>query len=304
MATVQGLLNAILDAPDDEAARLVFSDWLEEHGDADRAEFIRVQCELARGVGDEARRESLRLRERELLLAHEREWLGPLVAAVYRAVFVRGFVERVTVHAQRLKKAAALFPTAPIRHLVLLGMEDMAVLRKLPQLRRLTTLDLREDCELSADGVGHIADSPHLGGVSHLILRQRRMDDDPAEALAKTPALARLRTLDLYDAWWNVAPLPLLSHSPHLAGLTTLILGGYELGLGDEAVSSFADPGCRLRSLRRLHLSYSEIGDAGARALAGSPHLASLERLDLTGNPIGRAGRRALRARFGDRVRW
>jgi len=28
--------------------RLILSDWLDEHGDPDRTEFIRVQCELAR----------------------------------------------------------------------------------------------------------------------------------------------------------------------------------------------------------------------------------------------------------------
>ena len=34
-------LQAILDAPDDDTPRLVYADWLEEHGQPDRAEFIR-----------------------------------------------------------------------------------------------------------------------------------------------------------------------------------------------------------------------------------------------------------------------
>ena len=37
---------AIIDSPDDLNLRLVYADWLEEHGDP-RGEFIRVQCELA-----------------------------------------------------------------------------------------------------------------------------------------------------------------------------------------------------------------------------------------------------------------
>src|SRR3954470_3857617 len=98
-------LDAIREAPDDDAVRLVYSDWLEDRGDAARAEFIRAQVELARGVADEARRDLLRRRERELLLANERKWLGGLGATVKRAAFVRGFVERVTVHADRLKDA-------------------------------------------------------------------------------------------------------------------------------------------------------------------------------------------------------
>ena len=38
------------------------------------------------------------------------------------------------------------------------------------------------------------------------------------------------------------------------------------------------------------------IGDAGAQALAASPHLAGLTTLDLYGNRIGEAGARALAA--------
>lgn len=33
---------------DDDAPRLEYADWLDEQGDAERAEFVRVQCELAR----------------------------------------------------------------------------------------------------------------------------------------------------------------------------------------------------------------------------------------------------------------
>src|SRR5260370_37026404 len=41
-------LRAIDENPDDDGPRLVYADWLEEHGDTARAEVIRVQCELAR----------------------------------------------------------------------------------------------------------------------------------------------------------------------------------------------------------------------------------------------------------------
>src|SRR5436190_19415841 len=47
MTTKNALFEAILAEPDDDAPRLVYSDWLEEHGDHERAEFIRVQCRLA-----------------------------------------------------------------------------------------------------------------------------------------------------------------------------------------------------------------------------------------------------------------
>lgn len=40
------LLRNILEVPGDDAARLVYADWLQENGQPERAEFIRVQVEL------------------------------------------------------------------------------------------------------------------------------------------------------------------------------------------------------------------------------------------------------------------
>src|SRR5579884_1935214 len=39
-------LAAINAAPRDDAPRLIYADWLDEHGDPERAEFIRIQFEL------------------------------------------------------------------------------------------------------------------------------------------------------------------------------------------------------------------------------------------------------------------
>ena len=38
------LLQAVVDSPTDDLPRLVAADWLDERGDAERAEFIRLQC--------------------------------------------------------------------------------------------------------------------------------------------------------------------------------------------------------------------------------------------------------------------
>src|SRR3712207_7138456 len=54
------LLDAIAAAPDDDGPRLVYADWLEEHGEQARAEFIRAQVELAR-LDRKADRKSTRL---------------------------------------------------------------------------------------------------------------------------------------------------------------------------------------------------------------------------------------------------
>src|SRR5215468_4094431 len=42
----RALWSAILANPLDDTPRLVYADWLQEHGEEERAEFIRVQIEL------------------------------------------------------------------------------------------------------------------------------------------------------------------------------------------------------------------------------------------------------------------
>jgi uncharacterized protein (TIGR02996 family) len=76
------LLRAVVQHPFDQTYRLVYADWLEEHGDA-RAEYLRLQAELSRASPprpepwDGSMPESLELcrRERELLEALDPAWL-------------------------------------------------------------------------------------------------------------------------------------------------------------------------------------------------------------------------------------
>src|SRR3954468_6061525 len=42
MTDGDALYRAILDQPDDDAPRLVWADWLDEHGDPDRAAVVRL----------------------------------------------------------------------------------------------------------------------------------------------------------------------------------------------------------------------------------------------------------------------
>lgn len=47
MTDADALLAAVLDRPGDDTPRLVYADWLDDHGDPDRAEFIRVGVQIA-----------------------------------------------------------------------------------------------------------------------------------------------------------------------------------------------------------------------------------------------------------------
>ena len=78
MSERDGFLRAIAADPADDTVRLAFADWLDEHGDPDRAEFIRVQIQLGNANRKSPRHAKLAARERKLLDAHQAEWLGPL----------------------------------------------------------------------------------------------------------------------------------------------------------------------------------------------------------------------------------
>jgi uncharacterized protein (TIGR02996 family) len=67
-------LRTILDHPEDDLARLVYADWLDEHGEQARADLIRVQCELEKLTDEDPRGVVLCEREAELLTAHAHSW--------------------------------------------------------------------------------------------------------------------------------------------------------------------------------------------------------------------------------------
>ena len=70
MTDGDALYRAILDQPDDDAPRLIWADWLDEHGDPDRAEFVRLQCEWANLDPSDPGRPRLAKRCDDLLSRH------------------------------------------------------------------------------------------------------------------------------------------------------------------------------------------------------------------------------------------
>src|SRR5262245_8658349 len=117
----EALIRAIADQPDEDTPRLALADWLDEQGGASngaRAEFIRIQVELARLPADDPAQTELRRREAELWVAHRRVWRAvvPDVAGVNWRGFDRGFLTVIDVEQmqQFVRHAAALFAAAPV----------------------------------------------------------------------------------------------------------------------------------------------------------------------------------------------
>lgn len=86
----EALLRAVFANPEDDTPRLVFADYLEEAGQADRAALIRVQCEKARTASNSRRGRELE-NEETRLLGRLRPLIRPLPAG-FRVQFERGFI--------------------------------------------------------------------------------------------------------------------------------------------------------------------------------------------------------------------
>jgi len=83
------LLRAIEGAPEDDAPRMVYADWLMTRGDP-RGEFIQLQCTLYRTRAGSVRFASIRDRAQALLDRHASRW-APIANPRLVWAFERGF---------------------------------------------------------------------------------------------------------------------------------------------------------------------------------------------------------------------
>lgn len=164
-------LRALLAQPDDDTLRLALADWLDENDQPQRAEFIRTQIELARGVEDRGRRRHLELRQRDLLIGHETEWVHPLAEVVGCPrgkwggwVFRRGFVEYFHLPATVINRhGEKLARLTPVRELFLRPCNSgnvIALCRRL-WLRSVWALYL-PSVRLNENAVRALIDCPYL----------------------------------------------------------------------------------------------------------------------------------------------
>jgi uncharacterized protein (TIGR02996 family) len=288
------LFAAILDAPDDNAPRLVYADWLDEHDQPERAEFIRVQVELARLPEGDPRKEALGAREQGLMKAHGREWRKELPAwARWHCTYERGFAaEARTTAREFLKGAAGLFRRAPIRSLQLENLDGplAAAVAASPHLEKVSVFVVR-DTALTGAGWRTLLAAPGLAQVTDLRLSGGALGPAEVHVFASAPLPARLRSLTLNGCPLGDLGAGELAASPRLAGLTTLRL--LNAGVGEEGARTLA-ASQTLANLTRLELDYNWIGDDGVKALAASPHLGKLAHLGLRHCGMSEEGVRAL----------
>src|SRR5262249_2658905 len=171
MTHEEAFLEAIREQPDDDTPRLIYADWLEEHGQPERAEFIRVQCEKARLPEGSPRWFELSARGVVLCDKYLPDWLGPLRGSDSWG-FQLGFLQYLVLGASRvLQRGGELFRLAPIRKACLHNCDCVGVMQTLadsPLLDELESLALTGPVSLEAlRSLGH---SPYLRRLTTLKL--------------------------------------------------------------------------------------------------------------------------------------
>jgi uncharacterized protein (TIGR02996 family) len=247
------LLQAVLDAPDDDLPRLAFADYLEESGeDPARAQFIRLDVEAGRFALEHPQRAGADRAARPLYLDHWQRWAKELPAnflAHGRPSFYRGFAEEIIVDAEWFADYAnRILSAAPIHTVRLRGPvpEDRpyALFGGKAELHRIRKLYFEP---YTFDASANLGTTN--GGGSWLA--QPTVLDD----LLSCPTLSGLRVLDLsYNVIGARAGITIarrLASAAFAQSLEVLALFGCGLGDAGESALRAAAP---LPNLKAMHL--------------------------------------------------
>lgn len=281
------LLAAIAVSPDDDLPRLVYADWLDENGQPLRAEFIRLQIEIAkketlpRAVVNVF--SHLWKRQQEILDDHRDELLGPLAEVVtqYNYEFRRGFLEHVTLRLQTFldhtDHFGVLRPPPAVR--VFDAADSLDRLPDAAHVELITELQAEREILLPVEGFGRVLAS---------------------ELIEAAPRLTQLRFLDLENCRLGDTNVAALLTPTHFPALQELDLSFNDLT--DAGVIALLNTGVPQR-LKRLVLGGNPIGDQAAIELADRLGGSTvLENLNLRMTNIGQDGQAALLARLGGKV--
>jgi uncharacterized protein (TIGR02996 family) len=309
MSDEAALLSAIIAHADEDTPRLAYADWLDEHGDSDRAEFIRTQCRLA--DLSPAHPDWIDLTERQLELVArlkdrflftdlnefdnaDRFSFDTDILGDHEAPYCRGFpyfiacqtdgdewheeneVTRVAGELERLVRTSTLrafepYSTPPRRLIELLSF---------PVIGELTGLALMPEGSSAevARLYRHLCRTPLVRRVKHLFLYR----GTPADAVAE---LARAKT---FDSVTRLTIQSLSAPQPALEKLTRAPwfrrVRHFRCFLDKPAVATSLLAG--LGQLPDLHtLDLPEVPPGGARLLAAG-RFPALARLMYAG-PLG-----------------
>jgi uncharacterized protein (TIGR02996 family) len=327
MTDEEALRAAVLAHPDDDTPRLVYADWCEDAGQAERAAFVRAQVEAARAEPHSPTARTAAATAKQLLAEYGETWTAHLSEAVSWYGFERGFVDEVGLHATLLETGLeGVCAAEPLRRVQLLrGMAQIddapiEVALSSPRLAQLAALDLRHANLTASVEFETVVECPQLEGVAELVFADLRVPPEWLSRFLASQHLPGLVALDLSSIpnlgpalangltaathrrfrKLNVSGVRLLSGelqrvlaSRALAAVEELHLGWTFPGPGPLTMLDigWVTPWSRLRV---LDLSGQQLGPDGIREIVRKPEAAGLRWLGLAGNHIGAGGAKLL----------
>jgi uncharacterized protein (TIGR02996 family) len=304
MSDEQALLAAIYAHPLDDAPRLVYADWLDEHGgkaNAARAEFIRVQCELELLPGDDPRYPILEKRQEQLLKRWRKAWLKPFEKE--RDVkFSRGFP------VPTIPRVSAAHPEGPTEfqlrsaplwrsYGVVTDDDELDVALRWPLLHRLTTFSLRSG--FRAGWTKRLASCDGLRNVTELTFTHCALTAGGLKRILDAWTGRRLAQLWVNECPVGDAGIRLIAKHPATANLRLLYAHSAELT--DRGMKAVAD-GPNLDRLREATFGHNPIGDAGGEHLLRWKALPGIRELFLMNTGLSKSLKIKFRKRLGTRV--
>lgn len=285
-ADESALLAAVAADPANDLPRLVYADWLDDHGHATRAEFIRLQCQIAKlEVGPRAevdRNWRLWKRQQDLLDDHLEEVLGPAaflaspepVSPSLRPELRRGFAWEVALPVGRflqIDHALAALPLLP--RVTVYDLEvDWSGFFRSPHLDAVAAVEVyNADASMSDPGLG-IAQA--FRSTAARLPRMDRLDFNSCDvtdvamhdlADAGFPAL---RSLDLSNCYLTDEGVITLLNGRFAQRLEQLVLDGNPLG--DQAAFELADRLAPVKTFRTLDFRRTNVTSAGQLALTSA----------------------------------
>lgn len=225
-------------APDDDALRMVYGDWLTEQGDP-RGELVTLQCrrvQLAR-AGEST--EDIEAAEAALVAKHGDVWAEQIHSYVEAHHYDRGFITGITVHAPTfVKHAKRIVDALPLLETLVLSAgaapgpiprAHVVALSACDAFSKIQRLDLTNDHYLmSTEELALLLDAPQLPHLRWLRFGFHRGGEgwgaEGAALIAKCDRLSDLRFLEIAGQNLEHAGVELLFDAQNLDKLEMLRL--------------------------------------------------------------------------------
>jgi uncharacterized protein (TIGR02996 family) len=278
---LRALLAATVADPADDTIRLAYADCLEEHGNAARAAFIRLQIEAERHHPDSATRAALEAQTQALFADHWIDWWGEVCGEVglpWPAPKPASALGRIARGVGLGKRPGT--PYEPSGFAIrqrsrqrIGGWVSTTFRRGFPEAVEIAVPFPRYENIRYTLGLW-----PPVSPLSSLRVY------GPLLSIVAGPHFDQVRTLELidHDAAEARSLLASPQFAPRLKNLT-LLSGEFadDQGVVEEFADQVGDEVMALRGRRLTRLALQVWTDAAAHAVANAPHLTSLTALEV-----------------------